>query len=98
MRLLAAIMIVFLLLVLPGAAEDGRPLRGVALVIGQSDYSHVAPLANPKNDARDIEKLLEDLGFDVTGVTDRDSRKLKRDLERFAEDAEGADVAVIYYS
>ena len=47
------------------------------------------PLTNPANDARAIEKLLEDLGFEVTGVTDRDAKKLRRDLERFAEDAEG---------
>jgi uncharacterized caspase-like protein len=43
-------------------------------------------------------KLLTDLGFDARSVSDRDARKLRRDLERFAEDAEGADVAVIYYS
>ena len=73
-------------------------MRGVALVIGQSKYQHLSPLTNPESDARAIEGLLEDLGFDVTGSTDRDAKKLRRDLERFAEDAEGADVAVIYYS
>ena len=29
---------------------------------------------------------------------DRDAQKLARDLERFVEDAEGADVAFLYYS
>ena len=43
-------------------------------------------------------KLLTDLGFDARSVTDRDGAKLKRDLERFVEDAEGADVAFLYYS
>ena len=43
-------------------------------------------------------KLLTDLGFDARSVTDRDADKLKRDLERFVEDAEGADVAFLYYS
>ena len=43
-------------------------------------------------------KLLTDLGFDARGVSDRDAQKLTRDLERFVEDAEGADVAFLYYS
>lgn len=73
-------------------------MRGVALVIGQSKYEHLPALPNPENDARSIESLLEDLGFEVNGATNRDSKKLRRDLERFVEDAEEADAAVIYYS
>lgn len=77
---------------------DAKDLKGVALVIGQSKYEHIAALPNPANDARDMAKMLTDLGFDARSVTDRDAGKLRRDLERFAEDAEGADVAFIYYS
>ncbi len=97
MRRLAAIFIFVLVFFAPAQAQD-KPLRGVALVIGQSKYQFIPALANPGNDARAIEGLLEDLGFEVTGATDRDARKLRRDLERFAEDAEGADAAIIYYS
>ncbi len=80
-------------------AEDGKKaLNGVALVIGQSAYENIPALPNPANDAREMAKLLTDLGFDARSVTDRDARKLARDLERFAEDAEGADVAFVYYS
>ena len=78
-------------------AEE-KSLKGVALVIGQSKYEHIAPLANPANDAREMVKMLTDLGFDARSVSDRDAAKLKRDLERFVEDAEGADVAFLYYS
>ena len=78
-------------------AEE-KSLKGVALVIGQSKYAHIAPLANPANDAREMVKLLSDLGFDARSVSDRDAAKLRRDLERFVEDAEGADVAFLYYS
>ncbi len=92
-----AIACVVLGLALPAAAEE-KALRGVALVIGQSDYEHLPDLPNPGNDARAIETLLEDLGFEVDGTTDRDAKKLRRDLERFAEDAEEADAAIIYYS
>ncbi len=94
---LIAILLFSLMFLPPAHAAEGT-LRGVALVIGQSKYQHLAPLTNPESDARAIEGLLEDLGFDVSGSTDRDAKKLRRDLERFADDAEGADVAVIYYS
>lgn len=79
-------------------AHAQKALRGVALVIGQSAYEHIAALPNPANDAREMSKLLTDLGFDTRTVTDRDAQRLKRDLERFAEDAADADVAVLYYS
>lgn len=79
------------------AAREGK-LDGVALVIGQSAYEHIAALPNPANDARDLAKLLADLGFDVRTVTDRDAARLRRDLDRFVEDAGEADVALVYYS
>jgi uncharacterized caspase-like protein len=83
---------------LPVFAEDARPLRGVALVIGQSKYQHLPALANTGNDAREITQLLTGLGFETRSIADRDAVKLRRDLERFAEDAEGADAAILYYS
>lgn len=80
------------------ARADEKPLRGVALVIGNGAYEHLAGLPNPTHDADAIEGLLSDLGFDSVRRTDRDAAQLKRDLERFAEDARDADVAVLYYS
>ncbi|MBZ9996714.1 caspase family protein [Mesorhizobium sp. BH1-1-4] len=77
---------------------EAKDLKGAALIVGQSRYEHIAALPNPANDARDMAKMLTDLGFDARNVSDRDAGKLKRDLERFVEDAEGADVALIYYS
>ncbi|MGB6118616.1 MAG: caspase domain-containing protein [Mesorhizobium sp.] len=79
-------------------AQEPKTLNGVALIIGQSEYGAIAGLPNPANDAREMAKLLTDLGFDARTVTNRDATRLRRDLERFAEDAEGADVALIYYS
>jgi uncharacterized caspase-like protein len=89
---------VLLCLCVGARAEEAPALKGVALVIGQSAYTGIPALPNPANDARAMVKLLTDLGFDARSVTDRDARKLKRDLERFVEDAEGADVAFLYYS
>lgn len=98
-RFLRALLVAFMVAApLVARAEDKPALNGVALVVGQSEYRHIAPLPNPANDARDMLTLLSDLGFDARSVSDRDAKKLKRDLERFVEDAEGADVAFLYYS
>jgi len=95
----ACVALVLLMAAAIGArAQEPKTLNGVALIVGQSDYAHIPSLANPANDARDMSKLLTDLGFDVRTVTDRDGQRLRRDLERFSEDAEGADVALLYYS
>jgi uncharacterized caspase-like protein len=89
-------LLAWLCLALPASAQD--PLRGVALVIGNGDYEHLPKLPNPASDAQAIEALLDRLGFEIVATTDRDVRRLRRDLEDFVEDAEGADVAVLYYA
>jgi uncharacterized caspase-like protein len=83
---------------LPALAQDTAPLRGVALIVGQSAYKHLPPLPNPESDARAVEDLLDRLGFETTDARNADAKKLRRALERFAEDAEGADVAIVYYA
>ncbi len=75
-----------------------KTLKGVALVIGQTNYTALPALPNPTNDARLISGLLGDLGFEVSTVLDADSARLERTLRRFAEDAEGADVALLYFA
>lgn len=79
-------------------ADDAKPMRGVALVVGESRYEHLTPLSNPANDARAIDRMLGDLGFEVTSVLDGDRDRLVRSLGRFVEDAAEADVALLYYS
>ncbi|MDP3895366.1 MAG: caspase family protein, partial [Mesorhizobium sp.] len=82
----------------PAPAIAADTLRGVALVIGNGAYEHLTPLANPETDARAIEDMLDDLGFETFDARDADAKKLRRAIERFVEDAEGADVAVVYYA
>lgn len=58
-------------------AAEPASLKGVALIVGQSKYEHIAALANPAGDARDMAKMLTDLGFDarsVTGLSDKPER------------------------
>ena len=47
----------------------------IALVIGNSDYSNVGKLNNPKNDADDIASILNKLNFDVTKIMDANLMK-----------------------
>ncbi|MEQ1899648.1 MAG: caspase family protein [Devosia sp.] len=86
-----------LVLAAPVAGQD-KALRGVALVIGESKYEAISPLANPNQDARDIDRLLGDLGFDVNRVLNADAGELREAIEEFIADAEDADVALVYYS
>lgn len=81
-------------------AAAAQALKGMALVIGQSKYESIPALANAGNDAKAMGQLLEELGFTVTFASDRNGRRLARDLENFVADAgaDKADVAVIYYS
>jgi uncharacterized caspase-like protein len=83
-------------LVAPAAGQQA--LKGVALVIGQSAYEGLAPLRNPKNDARGLDDLLDELGFDVNRVLDANAKELGEELAEFVEDAADADVALVYYS
>lgn len=73
-------------------------LKGVALVVGQKTYETLPPLANPVRDAREIEGLLDRLGFKTDLASDLTSRTFRRALEGFIEDAAEADVALLYYS
>lgn len=82
----------------PAVAEEPPALKGIALVIGQSDYQSLAKLSNPKADARAMEERLAALGFQTDLALDEGTRKLKRTVSGFIEDAEGADVALVYYS
>jgi uncharacterized caspase-like protein len=84
-----------LMLSVPAWAEE---LKGVALVIGESKYEALEELINPNQDARDIDDLLGDLGFDVDRVLNADAEELREAIAEFIEDAEDADVALVYYS
>ncbi|QDZ00157.1 tetratricopeptide repeat protein [Nitratireductor mangrovi] len=72
--------------------------RRVALVFGADRYEAIRPLANAVNDARAVEEALDALGFEVFSEANRDLRRMRRALEDFAEDAAGADVALIFFA
>lgn len=70
----------------------------VALVIGNAEYEHVSNLPNPVNDATDIAGALERVGFDVTTALDLDYNGMRLALRDFAEAAETAGMALVYFA
>lgn len=73
--------------------------RRVALVIGNSGYKSVPVLANPQKDAEAIAASLRNIGFDqVTLANNATREKLIDSLRAFANEAEKADWAMVYYA
>ena len=84
----------FLLVSAPAFAE-----KRVALVLGNSAYRNVAPLANPVNDSARIAATLKEAGFDVVDSRrDLPAAETRRALRDFADRARDADIAVVYYA
>ncbi|MEM9248378.1 MAG: caspase family protein [Pseudomonadota bacterium] len=55
----------------------------IALIIGNGAYSSITPLENPVSDAVLMSQSLEEVGFDVTLLTDADLTALKRGVAEF---------------
>ncbi len=77
-RLSLALVFVF------GLSPAGAVQR-VALVVGNSDYKLVSPLANPKNDAALMAETLSEVGFDVIEAKNTDRRGMARAIRDFGK-------------
>lgn len=81
---------------MPQSASTGRR---VALVIGNGAYKNVHVLPNPPRDSRLIASVLREVGFQtVISVNDLTRDKFFEALQAFANEAEKADWAVVYYA
>jgi len=65
--------------------SPGHAAKRVALVIGNSGYSLISPLTNPKNDAELMAATLKNLGFEVHMSTDADRRAMGRAVRSFGK-------------
>lgn len=91
---ISAVAVVFALLLTATPAVAGR----VALVLGNANYEHTVPLANPRNDAEAIAEALAELGFEVYDGFDL-GRAATEDLIRdFSRAAGDATTAVLFYA
>jgi uncharacterized caspase-like protein len=93
MRHLWAAVAVLLLTALPAAAQ-----KRVALVIGNSAYTHSTPLTNPANDAADMAEILKTAGFTTILGLDVDKRGFDMKVREFARALEQADDGVLFYA
>jgi uncharacterized caspase-like protein len=86
-----------LALLLSNAASAQTEHR-VALVIGNSAYTGLNPLPNPVNDATEVARTLQDLGFVVLFLVNARKVDIDNAIVRFRSRLAGADVGLFYYS
>lgn len=92
-RFIAVSLVIWLVDYAPSQAA-----KRVALVIGNSAYSHAGRLANPLNDAVLIGGKLTNLGFEVLLHTDVKYEEFNDVLRDFQKAIEGAEAAVLFYA
>jgi len=72
--------------------------RRVALVIGNSEYREIPALKNPDKDAEDVSKTFRLAGFEVFAAKDLTKLQFEEQFRNYLAAADGADLAVVYYS
>jgi uncharacterized caspase-like protein len=84
----------------PGTtAEPARKAqRARALVIGNSRYTHLGTLPNPRRDAEAIAAKLRGYGIEVDLALDTDRPALVKALSTFQTRAGGYDVNILFYA
>ncbi|HLQ18159.1 MAG TPA: caspase family protein [Tabrizicola sp.] len=87
-----------LMFAITAALAETRAEDRVALVIGMASYRSVTPLRNTINDAGELAKTLEGIGFQVDVLMDATRDEMVAALDEFAFKAETADIAMIYYA
>ncbi|RVC59234.1 tetratricopeptide repeat protein [Mesorhizobium sp. M4B.F.Ca.ET.088.02.2.1] len=86
-------------LILVGLATlDARADRRVVLVIGNSEYRDIPALKNPDKDAEDVSNTFRQAGFDVFVAKDLTKIEFEKQFRNYLAAADGAEVAVVYYS
>ena len=71
--------------------------RRTALVIGNSNYTS-SPLKNPVNDARDMAKTLEELGFTVIHKENAGLRDMEKAVSDFEKQLRQGGAGLFYYA
>ncbi|TGP56605.1 peptidase C14 caspase catalytic subunit p20 [bacterium M00.F.Ca.ET.230.01.1.1] len=77
---------------------QARADRRVALVIGNSEYREIPALKNPDKDAEDVSSTFRLAGFDVFVAKDLTKVQFEKEFRNYLAAADGADLAVVYYS
>lgn len=72
--------------------------RRIALVIGNTTYTHLPPLINPQNDAVSMTDKLLTLGFDVVETFDCNISEFRSVLSQFERIADSYQIVLFYYA
>ncbi|MEM7428662.1 MAG: caspase family protein [Pseudomonadota bacterium] len=94
-RLLFALLPLVLITV---AAGPSLAAKRVALVIGNNAYEHVTPLLKAANDAETMAGTLARTGFAVTKVIDAPRRAMNLAVQKFVNQIEPGDVAMVFFA
>jgi uncharacterized caspase-like protein len=70
----------------------------VALVVGNGEYQHATPLANPANDAALMAERLENLGWVVTSAIDVSAATFEERTASFVQQLQEAEEAIFFYA
>ncbi len=70
----------------------------LALLIGNSRYTHAGSLPNPVNNVSAMEKALRGLGFVVMKYEDCSQKTMKNAIDEFGRNLKGKDVGLFFYS
>jgi hypothetical protein len=73
--------------------------RRIALVVGINKYKYSnAALRNPLNDARDMERILSEFGFQVDHALDVDYQHMEKAIDKFIAKLGPGTVGLFYYA
>jgi len=86
------------LIIMSLSTLDARADRRIALVIGNSQYQQIPALKNPDKDAEDVSNTFRQAGFDVFVAKDVTKLQFEEKFRNYLAAADGADLAVVYYS
>lgn len=89
------------LTMLIGSSAGAWAQERLALIVGNSKYQTLSPLANPSWDAQAVGSLLKSAGFEVTTALDLGQSDMRRKVREFttALASKGPDsVALVYYA
>ena len=96
-RLLSLTVLIALTLAVSAGLASAE--RRVALIIGNSTYKNVQPLANPARDAAAVAAMFKKAGFEVVeSKLDLGNTAMRRAIREFTGTAKNADIAVVYYA
>ena len=84
-------------IITPLPLPDTKPVKRIALVIGNGDYE-VRALSTPVNDANDMAEVLEQMGFEVQRVTNAKQATMKTAIEEFGRKLHSDAKGIFYYS